>query len=116
MLGMKRKRGAGGVAVFRVSDVVEVPLRGLMLRLRRVEGTPSVVDLGPGAILQLKSAEGTERRFRIVEHTVTGGKQTQERLERTGELDVLVVDETGEAVRPEIGWLATGPVSDGERR
>ena len=49
MLSLKRKSGrSGGVFSFRVSDVVDVPLRGLLLRLRVVEGAPSMSDLATG--------------------------------------------------------------------
>ena len=39
---------------FRVSDAVQVPLRGMLLRLRLNEGAPSVKDLAVGRTLRLR--------------------------------------------------------------
>jgi hypothetical protein len=89
MVFRRSNDGRGGAFTFRVSDVVDVPLRGIVLRLRLVEGAPSEV--------------------RIAGHAVTGGKPTQARLDRTRELDVLLAEGSDRGV--EIGWLATGPVS-----
>jgi hypothetical protein len=113
MLGFGRKKSSGGGPfLFRVSDVVEVPLRGLMLRLRVVEGAPDVGDLAVGREVTLRTPAGQERRVRITAHTVTGGKPTQARLDRTGEFDVLV-DVAGLEGEPvEIGWMAAGPVRE----
>jgi hypothetical protein len=99
----------GGPFRFRVSDVVDVPLRGVLLRLRLVDGTPSIDDLGVGAALRLRSPDGAERDVRVRAHAVTGGRLTQARLERVRELDVLIED--GASGTPiEIGWIASGPV------
>lgn len=113
MPGLKRKgRKSGGAFTFRVSDVVDVPLRGTLLRLRLIEGEPSMADLGVGGSLQLRSAEGEERVVSIMAHSVTGGKATQERLDRTRELDVMIDDEAAAGPEPiEIGWIAAGPVA-----
>lgn len=105
----KGKNESGGAFRFRVSDVVDVPLRGTLLRLRLVDGTPSMSDLGVGAVLKLHARDGTEREVRIVGHAVTGGAATQRRLERVREVDVLIDDAAAEAV--EIGWMASGPVT-----
>jgi hypothetical protein len=111
MLGLKRKGGrAGGAFTFRVSDVVDVPLRGTLLRLRVVDGTPSMNDLGVGSVLRLRSPQGAERRVRVTDHAVTGGRPTQARLERVRELDVLIADEDAGGGEPvDIGWMASGP-------
>ena len=96
---------------FRVSDAVNVPLRGHMLRLRLTEGNPSMDDLAVGQVLRLRSPGGETRDLPILAHSVTGGNPTQKRLERTGELDVIVdgalAEGDGDPV--EIGWLASGP-------
>jgi hypothetical protein len=98
----------GGPFRFRVSDVVEVPLRGVLLRLRLVDGKPSMNDLGVGASLRLRSPDGVERDVRVTAHAVTGGRPTQERLDRVRELDVLIEDGApGEPIG--IGWIASGP-------
>jgi hypothetical protein len=112
MLGLKRRKtGSGEPFTFRVSDVVEVPLRGVMLRLRLVDGQPSMGDLGEGAKLLLRDARGTERSVRVAAHAVTGGRPTQKRLDRTRELDVIIEPEPADAPPIEIGWMATGPVA-----
>jgi hypothetical protein len=114
MLGSKRqKRGQGGAFNFRVSDVVDVPLRGTVLRLRVTDGSPSMADLGVGAQLQLRAPGGAERRVTITGHSVTGGRPTQERLDKVRELDVLIADDeaAGGADPVEIGWTASGPVA-----
>jgi hypothetical protein len=101
----------GGEFRFRVSDTVMVPLRGLMLRLRLLEGTPSMKDLAVGRLVRVSSPAGETRELEIVAHSVTGGKQTQKRLDLVRELDVLVAEVGGGGAPPvEIGWMATGPV------
>jgi hypothetical protein len=102
-----------GAFRFRVSDAVQVPLRGMLLRLRLLEGTPSIKDVAVGRRLRLSAPDGSTREVGIMAHPVTAGKQTQARLERTRELDVLV--ETDDAVidgmPADIGWLVSGPVA-----
>ena len=102
----------GGPYTFRVSDSVEVPLRGRMLRLRLTEGTPSMSDVAVGRILRLKSPTGATRDLPILAHAVTGGNPTQKRLEQVRELDVIVDGpaSAGDGDPVEIGWYATGPV------
>jgi hypothetical protein len=110
MFGLKKKGEPGQAFVFRVSDVVDVPLRGVMLRLGVLEGSPSIGDLGVGKELVVRSLSGAERRVRIVAHALVGGNATQKRLDTTRELDVVIA-ETGEGGDPiGIGWTARGPV------
>jgi hypothetical protein len=111
MLGQKRRDSArGGAYTFRVSDVVDVPLRGTMLRLRVVEGTPSMADLGTGATLRLRSPAGAERQVTVKAHAVPSGRASQARLDRVRELDVIIADDEAAGVEPvEIGWTASGP-------
>jgi hypothetical protein len=103
---------------FRVSDAIAVPMRGYLLRLRLLDGQPSLKDLRPGCSLLLRAPDGTERVVRIQDHAVTGGRATQERLERTRELDVVISEADAVAGgRPvEIGWLALGPVKGANDR
>jgi hypothetical protein len=113
MPGLKRKERARGAAfIFRVSDVVDVPLRGTVLRLRVVDGTPSMHDLGVGSVLRLRSPGGAERDVTITAHAVSSGRATQARLDRVRELDVVISDD--HAVRDGpigIGWTASGPAA-----
>lgn len=102
----------GSSYTFRVSDAVRVPLRGHMLRLRLTEGKPSMADLAVGKVLRLRSPGGATRDLPILAHSVTGGNPTQNRLDKTGELDVIVdgglAEGDGDPV--EIGWVASGPI------
>jgi len=95
---------------FRVSDVYDVPMRGKVLRLKVVEGKPSLKSLKPGDRLKLQSPSGKEREVTIMDYAITGGVQSQARLDATGELDIVVAFDDavidGEPV--EIGWMATG--------
>jgi hypothetical protein len=111
MLGQKRRDSArGGAYTFRVSDVVDVPLRGTMLRLRVVDGTPSMADLGTGATLRLRSPAGAERQVTVTAHAVPSGRASQARLDRVRELDVIIADDEAAGGDPiEIGWTASGP-------
>ncbi|HEX6307345.1 MAG TPA: hypothetical protein VFZ69_04100 [Longimicrobiales bacterium] len=112
MPDLKRKGRSGGAFSFRVSDVVDVPLRGTVLRLRVADGTPSMGDLGAGSRLRLRSPAGTERVVTIVGHAASSGRATQARLDRVRELDVVISDEDATAEGPvEIGWMAAGPVT-----
>ena len=106
------RSGSDGPFSFRVSDSLEVPLRGHLLRLRLGEGTPSMRDLKPGARLKVRSPDGKERAVTIVAHATTGGKATQARLDRYGELDLVIssVDAGAYEDRIGIGWTAQGPV------
>ena len=93
---------------------MNVPLRGLMLRLRLVGGTASIKDLAVGRRLRVSSPAGEARELRITAHSMTGGKQTQERLDRLGELDVIVaeVDHSAGGGQVDIGWMASGPIEE----
>ena len=93
-----------GVARFRVSDVVPVPLRGYMIRLRATEGEPEAASLRPGRSLRLIGPDGSERVVRIRGIGVPSGRARADRLARYREIDVVVAAEDGEPVR--IGWTA----------
>ncbi|MGH7507416.1 MAG: hypothetical protein ACRELX_17310 [Longimicrobiales bacterium] len=72
-------------------------------------------DLGPGRRLRLTPPAGDERLITIIAHGVVSGRASQQRLERTRELDVVISnDEAAAGGRQiEIGWHASGPVRDG---
>lgn len=98
---------------FRVSDVAFIQRRGMLLRLKRTAGEPSIKHLARGRRLRLSGPDGEDRTVSIVGHATTGGKPTQKRLDATGEVDVVIrVDEALENETPvAIGWEASGPVS-----
>jgi hypothetical protein len=106
------KTSSHSTARFNVSDALDVPLRGFLLRLRRTEGTFAVKDLVPGSQLRLTSPTGLERVVTVRAKSLTGGRNTQERLEKTGQIDVIIGSEDayadGEPIG--IGWAAEGPV------
>lgn len=109
-----KKKKSGGPFRFRVSDSVQVPLRGYLLRLKLLEGEPGMVDVSPGRKLRVHGPSGSERTIVIKDLSVTAGVQSQERLERTRELDIVVEASDGmvNGEEIEIGWTASGPVQD----
>jgi hypothetical protein len=112
----KNTKAAGGEFRFRVSDSVDVPLRGRMLRLRVVEGSPAMADLKPGSALRV-SGSGQQRIVTVVAHAVTSGRATQARLDRVRELDVVIADDAERDDGPVgIGWYASGPVGERSER
>ncbi|MGQ0562860.1 MAG: hypothetical protein ACT443_13420 [Gemmatimonadota bacterium] len=104
-------KAGGGSFEFRVSDSVEVPLRGYLLRLKLLSGDPALGDVAPGRKIRLRAPDGTEGVVTVKDYAITQGTASQKRLDRTRELDVLI--EARAAVingrLVEIGWIATGP-------
>ena len=89
----------------RVSDVMEVPLRGQLLRLKVTSGHARTEDVAVGKRLKLRSPSGAEREVTIKAHSITGGQLSQAGLNKTGELDVVVQRDDGAEVEPiGIGW------------
>ena len=107
-----KKSDSGGISRFNVSDALDVPLRGFLLRLRLLDGTASVKDIQSGARLRLTSPQGLERVVTVAGKSMTGGRNTQARLEKTGQLDVIIPsDEAYAGDEPiGIGWTAEGPL------
>src|SRR5690554_8206183 len=93
-----------GVARFRVSDVVPVPLRGYMIRLRATEGEPEAASLRPGRSLRLIGPDGSERGVRIRGIGVPSGRARAARLARDRGIDVIIAEVGGEQVR--LHWPA----------
>ncbi len=99
-------------SIFQILDAPPAPHGGLILRLRHREGpTPRLRELR-GARLRLRSPEGEERLVRVTGFALTGGKPSDDRLARTGRVDLHVVDEgnpeEGEPVT--LRWVAEGPL------
>ena len=99
---------------FNVSDAVEVPLRGVLLRLRLLEGAPSVKQLEPGRSIRLVAPDGTHRVVPIKAKSLTGGRNAQKRLDGAGLVDVIITREDAFAAGAPvgIGWKAEGPLDD----
>jgi hypothetical protein len=103
--------GVNGVT-FRVLDAMDAPHSGRILRLRLQSGeTPSVKTL-KGARMRAVSPDGeSERTVTVRGFAVFGGKPSDERLARTGRVDVHVTEEGGDDDRPvSLQWVLTGPL------
>jgi hypothetical protein len=102
-----------GEATFRVSDFSEIPLRGFLMRLHVLDGSPKLKDL-KGGRLRVAGPDGTERTVGIRDFSVMAGRGRQDRVDRYGEVDVIIsaadAVENGPPIR--IGWTARGPVRD----
>lgn len=86
---------------FRVIDAFDGPHSGRILRLRLDGGdAPSVRSL-KGARLRAVSPDGEERFARVDSFPLFGGRPSDERLRRTGRIDVHVTPE--DAGDPPIG-------------
>ena len=94
----------------RVSDSYAVPLRGQVLRLKVIEGTPKAADLAIGNTLRVRAPDGGESQLSIVDYAITGGVFSQKRLDKTREADIVV---SSEDARPggrmiDVGWTVEG--------
>ncbi len=101
--------------VLKVSDSAVVPYRGHLLRLKVVEGTPEVKQLKAGTSLRVTGPHGQTGVVEILGLPTMAGRQTQERLERTREFDVVIpaTQAVIDGARIDIGWTV-GP-ANGER-
>lgn len=83
--------------VFRVLDAMDAPHSGRILRLRLQSGeAPSIKSL-KGAQLRAISPDGRECRVKVLGFAAFGGKPSDERLARSGRVDVQVeeLDDAG---------------------
>lgn len=112
IFGKKKKTSAP--FQFRVSDAVQVPLRGYLLRLKLVDGVPALADVSPGRKLRVHAPGGGERVIAIKDFSATAGFPSQAKLERTRELDIVVDSADGllDGKEIDIGWTASGPIED----
>lgn len=79
---------------FRVLDAMNAPHSGRILRLRLQSGeAPSIKSL-KGSEMRAVSSDGSECRFRVLGFAQFGGKPSNDRLARTGRVD-LHVEELG---------------------
>lgn len=81
--------------MFRVLDAMDAPHSGRILRLRLESGEPPSIKSLKGAELIARSPEGEECRFRVEGFALFGGKPSNERLARTGRVDVHVAELSG---------------------
>ncbi len=88
---------------FRVLDAMDAPHGGRILRLRLESGeAPSIADL-KGARLVAVSPEGQTRAARVRGFAVFGGRPSNERLARTGRIDIHVENE-GDGPSIDLRW------------
>lgn len=106
---------------FRVSDVYRVPRRGHVIRLKVLDGSPAMKRLKRGNTLWLEAPSGEGRTVDIADVAVTSGNATQHRLDRFGELDLVISDRDAlggeeadsDALPVAIGWHAFPEAPDG---
>jgi hypothetical protein len=85
---------------------MDAPHTGRILRLRLQSGeAPSIRSL-KGSELLAVSPTGTQRRVRVKGFAVFGGKPSDDRLARTGRVDVHV-EEMGEGDPVGLRWEVT---------
>jgi hypothetical protein len=95
-----------------VLDVLEGPNGGHILRLRLQSGdAPSIKSL-KGARMKATSPDGLQERvFRVEGFAVFGGRPSDERLSRTGRVDVHVtLEEGGDGGPISLRWEVSGPL------
>ncbi len=94
---MSSETTTAGTVVFRVLDAMDAPHSGRILRLRLQSGeAPSIASL-KGSEMVATGPDGRSCRFRVAGFAVFGGKPSDDRLTRTGRVDVHVeeLDEGG---------------------
>ena len=82
---------------FRVLDAMDAPHGGRILRLRLQSGEAPSIGALKAARLRATSADGTTTTLTVRGFAVFGGKPSDDRLARTGRVDVHV-DEDGPPV------------------
>ena len=87
---MSGKTATGTGLVFRVLDAMDAPHKGRILRLRVQSGEPPTVRSLKGAQMVARSPDGQECRIRIGGFAVFGGKPSNDRIVRTGRVDVHI--------------------------
>ena len=81
---------------FRVLDAMDAPHFGRILRLRLQSGeAPSIRSL-KGSEMRAVAPDGRECTFKVLGFALFGGKPSNERLARTGRIDVHVEETGGE--------------------
>ena len=89
---MSAKTIIGGDVSYRVLDAMDAPHKGRILRLRVQSGeAPSIKSL-KGSEMRATSPEGVTCRFRVLDFAVFGGKPSNDRLTRTGRIDIQVLE------------------------
>jgi hypothetical protein len=103
---MASETSTAGAVVFRVLDAMDAPHSGRILRLRLQSGEAPPISSLKGAELLATSAEGRQCRIRVSGFAVFGGKPNNDRLMRTGRVDVHV-DEIDDGGPVGLRWEVT---------
>jgi len=86
----------GRGVVFRVLDALDAPHSGRILRLRLQAGEAPSVRALRGTTVRARSPDGRTCTAKVVRFALVGGRPTDERLARTGRVDVHVEETEGE--------------------
>ena len=86
----------GRGVVFRVLDAVDAPHSGRILRLRLQAGEAPSIRTLRGATLTARSPDGRTCAAKVLGFALVGGKPSDERLARTGRVDVRVEEAEGQ--------------------
>ena len=98
-------------AVFRILDVMDGPHEGRILKLRLQGGEAPTIGELKGARMKAASPDGSaECELRIVGFALFGGRPSDERLARTGRIDVNVEAAEGAADQVAARWELVGPI------
>ena len=81
---------------FRVLDAMDAPHGGRILRLRLQSGEPPSIGALKGARLRAVAPDGRAAFVRVKGFAVFGGRPSDERLARSGRIDVHVEPEAAE--------------------
>jgi hypothetical protein len=92
--------------VFRVLDAMDGPHSGRILRLQLQSGEAPPVRSLVGAEMEAVSPSGEKRRLRVQGFALFGGKPSDDRLARTGRVDVHV-EQLGEGDPVGLRWEVT---------
>jgi hypothetical protein len=77
-------------AVFKVLDAMDAPHKGRILRLRLQSGEAPTVRALRGATLKATAPDGRTASAKVTGFALTGGRPSNNRLARTGRIDVHV--------------------------
>ena len=91
---------------FRVLDAMDAPHFGRILRLRLQSGEAPPIKSIKGSEMTARSTAGDRCRFKVLGFAVFGGKPSNERLARTGRLDVHV-EELDDGGPIGLQWIVT---------
>jgi hypothetical protein len=86
----------GRGVLFRVLDAMDAPHEGRILRLRLQAGEAPPVRSLKGARIKGRAPDGRMAAATVTGFSLFGGKPSNERFQRTGRVDVHVVDEVGD--------------------